>query len=241
MLALLRNLTGSPGSNAEEAKENVAAEDPVPAIPRPVPQLALDKLHIRPKNTEENERQNSPITREKKSRQNIEEDSSSSRNTEAGGIHASLKVAAPGEPLVVDKVWPGGPAAKSKMISTGDLLLEVNGRDGSGKSVREAQELIIGPVGSTVTLTVQQSGKKYPHKVSMTREPRDLSRGVSSAKSPHKARPSGMENKKKELEQTKADLRRSSEVLSLSPRPKNPQHSPRPNQSASREALLRLY
>jgi len=40
---------------------------------------------------------------------------------------------------MVDKVWPGGPAAKSRMVSSGDLLLEVDGKDVTGQSVKVVQ------------------------------------------------------------------------------------------------------
>ncbi len=128
---------------------------------------------------------------------------------EAGDVLLILDTAPKQGPLTVDKVWQNGPAAKSKMVHVGDLLLEVDGRDVTSMTVKEAQELIIGPAGSWVELKVQQPSKKYPHMLSLMREPRgsESSRATTArvrSKSPQKT----PKSRKDDLEQAKADLRR---------------------------------
>ena len=142
-------------------------------------------------------------------------------SAEVGGIHASLRPnPVAGQPLLIDQVWPSGPAAKSRMVSSGDMILEVDSHSLVGKSVQEAQELIIGPAGSTLTLTLQQAGKKYPHKVSLQREPKNRSgiagKGNARSKSPAKTAHTGA--KMHEFERTKADLLRPLPDLRASPR-----------------------
>ena len=212
MLSLLRRVSG------DEAQDSGATSQ-APPEKRLVPQLALDKLNaVTAKGgggttgdatSPGAERQAAP----KSPGERPPPPQKSAAAPEIGGIHASLKFTGTG-PLMVDKVWPGGPAAKSKMVHVGDLLLEVDGHDVTTRSVKEAQELIIGPAGTSVELKVHQPSKKYPHTVSVVREPRgsEPSRAVSArvrSKSPHKT----PKSKKEDLEQAKADLRRSLPVL----------------------------
>ena len=53
---------------------------------------------------------------------------------------------------MVDKVWPCGPAAKSRMVSSGDLLLEVDGKDVTGQSVKAVQ--VHHPLSGTHCITL---------------------------------------------------------------------------------------
>ena len=130
MLSLLRKMTG--GDDDEEVADKGGAIAPRAPI---VPQLALEKLHAGQTNeqrAEDVDARDAAAAVEAAAAQDPEQQL-------VGGIHASLKVTGPGQPLMIDMVWPGGPAARTKMVSAGDLLLEVDGVDVTGKTVKEAQ------------------------------------------------------------------------------------------------------
>jgi hypothetical protein len=130
MLSLLRKMTG--GDDDEEVADKGGAIAPRAPI---VPQLALEKLHAGQTNeqrAEDVDARDAAAAVEAAAAQDPEQQL-------VGGIHASLKVTGPGQPLMIDMVWPGGPAARTKMLSAGDLLLEVDGIDVTGKTVKEAQ------------------------------------------------------------------------------------------------------
>eukprot|EP00961_Rhodomonas_salina_P159439 2147096-Rhodomonas_salina.1 len=110
---------------------------------------------------------------------------------DVGGIHASLVGSGPGKPHKVDIVREGGPAHRCGMVKSGipsnesamrclvlthavlfsgDLLLEVDGNNVLSLPLLDIQSLIRGPVGSSVTLTLQSPGNRFPHKVKIQRE-----------------------------------------------------------------------
>jgi hypothetical protein len=219
MLSLLWNSAGAEGKG-----KNGAENEPGEAVKRPnlVPQLNLHRLNVKaePRKDEEPDEPDEPrMSHHEEPRHTMPKEGSrdsvpkgehrkgASSKAEIGGIHASLKVAnnKAGQVLEIDKVWPGGPAAKSKMVKSGDYLLEVNGHDVFGKSVVDAQNLIIGPTGTSVTLTMQQTGKKYPHKVTLVREPKPLQTpAVTRAAAGRSKSPA----KTSDFEKAKADLLR---------------------------------
>ena len=68
------------------------------------------------------------------------------------GIGIELDTTADGR-LVVEHVWPGSPASFVD-IQQGDVLLLIDGMQGSVSSIDVARDLILGPEGTTVTLQV---------------------------------------------------------------------------------------
>jgi carboxyl-terminal processing protease len=79
-----------------------------------------------------------------------------------GGIGASLRKSKPGDPLVIWRVFAGTPAAKAG-LKDGDVIQAVDGHDVSSYTVQAVVDLIRGPVGKPVQLTIlpvgQQSGR----------------------------------------------------------------------------------
>ena len=61
------------------------------------------------------------------------------------------------------------PAAKAG-IKTGDYITKVNGESLMGKTLDEAVEMMRGPIGSEVTLTIVRKGEKKPLEVKLTRD-----------------------------------------------------------------------
>lgn len=61
------------------------------------------------------------------------------------------------------------PAAKAG-IKTGDYITKVNGTSLLGKTLDEAVEMMRGPIGSDVTLTIVRKGEKEPFDVKLTRD-----------------------------------------------------------------------
>jgi len=86
---------------------------------------------------------------------------------ELGGI--GIKIEAPleacsGESMIrVDDIIEGGPAGANGKMAVDDILVEVQGRDLSGLPVDEVRTLIVGPVGSPVTIRARsgQDGSEY--------------------------------------------------------------------------------
>jgi len=63
----------------------------------------------------------------------------------------------------------GTPAAKAG-IKTGDYITKVDGKSLLGKTLDQAVEMMRGPVGSDVTLTLVRKGEKEPFDVKLTRD-----------------------------------------------------------------------
>ncbi|GHD98188.1 peptidase S41 [Defluviimonas sp. 20V17] len=63
----------------------------------------------------------------------------------------------------------GTPAAKAG-IKTGDFITKVDGKSLLGKTLDQAVEMMRGPVGSDVTLTIVRKGEKEPFDVKLTRD-----------------------------------------------------------------------
>lgn len=58
-------------------------------------------------------------------------------------------------PTTIKDVRPGGPAWTSGVLHAGDVLVSVDGKAVSGLDIREIQALILGPVGTTVTIVAR--------------------------------------------------------------------------------------
>jgi thiol-disulfide isomerase/thioredoxin len=90
--------------------------------------------------------------------------------------------------VYVTKVLPSSPADKSKQIGEKDRLVavEIDGDQTSldGKTYSEAANLIRGPVGTRLLLTIQPHGEETTIKVPLTREPLEIE-GVLGANYNH--------------------------------------------------------
>ena len=71
------------------------------------------------------------------------------------GVGLVLKVGTDGE-LYVKSMQPGGPAYDSGIVQTGDLLLQVGGKDTLGKTVEKVKGMIVGPAGSNCELLLKR-------------------------------------------------------------------------------------
>ena len=69
----------------------------------------------------------------------------------------------------ISEPYEGFPAAKAGLIP-GDIFLEVNGIDVSGKMSNEISELLKGTPGTTVKLKMQRPGDKEPYVKELKRE-----------------------------------------------------------------------
>jgi carboxyl-terminal processing protease len=85
-----------------------------------------------------------------------------------GGIGASLRRTKFGEPLVIWRVFQGTPAEQAGLHG-GDVIQAVDGRAITALSVQEVVDLIRGPVGRPVRLTVQSAGSSDPKTLTITR------------------------------------------------------------------------
>ncbi|MGH2458246.1 MAG: S41 family peptidase [Chloroflexota bacterium] len=85
-----------------------------------------------------------------------------------GGIGASLRKTRPSDPLMIWRVFAGTPAAKAG-LKEGDVIQAVDGQDVSSYSVQAVVDLIRGPVGKTVQLTIQPVGQSSIKVVSIVR------------------------------------------------------------------------
>jgi carboxyl-terminal processing protease len=85
-----------------------------------------------------------------------------------GGIGASLRKPKPNDPLVIWRVFSGSPAEKAGLKS-GDVIAEVDGRDVSPMTVQTVVDLIRGPLGKTVQLTVLSGASATRHSISVVR------------------------------------------------------------------------
>lgn len=88
------------------------------------------------------------------------------------GIGASVRLKDTSQPskgggLVIVEVFPGSPAQKAG-VQPGDVVIKVDGRDITGKGL-DAVQLIRGPKGTQVTLTVEREGAPQPIDITVTR------------------------------------------------------------------------
>lgn len=86
-----------------------------------------------------------------------------------GGIGASLRKEKTGQPLVLWRVFAGSPAQKAG-LREGDVIVAVDGKDISSMSVQRVVDLIRGPIGDPVRLTVRPVGQGDEHVVNVIRQ-----------------------------------------------------------------------
>jgi carboxyl-terminal processing protease len=85
-----------------------------------------------------------------------------------GGIGASLRKPMPTEPLVIWRVFAGTPAAQAG-LQDGDVIRAVDGRDVTTFTVQAVVDLIRGPVGQPVKLTIKSASKAAERTVTIVR------------------------------------------------------------------------
>lgn len=85
-----------------------------------------------------------------------------------GGIGASLRKEKVGQPLVLWRVFADSPAQKAG-LREGDVIVAVDGKDISGLNVQAVVNLIRGPIGAPVQLTVRPVGQTDTRVVKVTR------------------------------------------------------------------------
>jgi C-terminal processing protease CtpA/Prc len=56
--------------------------------------------------------------------------------------------------IVINELLPGGPAANCGQIQIGDILIAVDGKKVQGVTVEEVKKLVLGPEGTTASLTL---------------------------------------------------------------------------------------
>jgi carboxyl-terminal processing protease len=88
--------------------------------------------------------------------------------TQFGGIGASLRRPKITEPLIIWRVFSGTPADKAG-LHNGDVIQAVDGRDISSLSVQAVVDLIRGPVGEPVHLTIQSAGSATGRVITIVR------------------------------------------------------------------------
>jgi len=99
-------------------------------------------------------------------------------------LRAFAKGPGPGSVVVVS-VIPEGPAAK-KDLRAGDIITKVDGHPVTGMWLSDVVEMIKGPAGTTVTLTIQRKGVDKPIEMTITRArvARSTSRLMPSCRRP---------------------------------------------------------
>jgi carboxyl-terminal processing protease len=93
-----------------------------------------------------------------------DEQQSLSGTLEGIGAEISTK---DGQPVIVAPI-AGSPALKAG-IKPGDLILKVNGKDVTSMSLDDIVNLVRGPAGTSVTLTVMHSGETVQHDITIVR------------------------------------------------------------------------
>lgn len=87
---------------------------------------------------------------------------------EYGGIGAFVTTNDAGEIVIVSPI-DDTPASRAG-LQADDVILEVDGESITGMDLNEAVDLIKGPVGTEVTLTILRAGEEEPRDITLTRE-----------------------------------------------------------------------
>lgn len=87
---------------------------------------------------------------------------------EYGGIGAFVSTNDAGDIIIVSPI-DDTPASRAG-LQADDVILEVDGESIAGMDLTEAVELIKGPVGTEVTLTILRAGEEEPREITLTRE-----------------------------------------------------------------------
>jgi carboxyl-terminal processing protease len=70
--------------------------------------------------------------------------------------------------LIINATIPGSPAQKAN-LKHGDILVTINGVNMKGKDINSASNLIKGPTGTSLSMTIQRRGEEHLKEVSLTR------------------------------------------------------------------------
>ncbi|MBM3833821.1 MAG: PDZ domain-containing protein [Verrucomicrobia bacterium] len=99
-----------------------------------------------------------------------------------------ISIVKEGEDVVIKQVLPGGPAASSKLIEANDRIIAISQNDEgpvnvAGKRIAEVVQMIQGPKGSTVRLTIKRgpANDAEPRVVSIVRGNIEALRTAASA------------------------------------------------------------
>jgi carboxyl-terminal processing protease len=82
------------------------------------------------------------------------------------GIGAYVDVS--GDFMKITKPMPGSPAEKAD-LRPGDVIIAVDGKDMTGVAPEAARQKVLGPAGTSVTLTIQRNGVDKPFDITLTR------------------------------------------------------------------------
>ena len=88
------------------------------------------------------------------------------------GLGVTLKLSSGGE-YYIKRMERGGPAERSKSIKAGDKLLAVDRKQVTGVEYNHLAQLVLGPEGSEVTLTLKREDSGELHAVTLRRFPMD--------------------------------------------------------------------
>lgn len=86
-----------------------------------------------------------------------------------GGIGSIISYHKRLDRVVINEPYPDMPAAKVGLKS-GDVLLEIDGKDLKGKSVAQVSDMLKGEVGTSFILKVERPGEKKPLEFKIKRE-----------------------------------------------------------------------
>jgi carboxyl-terminal processing protease len=75
--------------------------------------------------------------------------------------------------VVIMSVMPEGPAAE-KGVRAGDIIYKVGGQSARGKTLQEVRDMIKGPTGESVTLTLKREGQADLVEITVVRRPVDI-------------------------------------------------------------------
>ena len=92
-------------------------------------------------------------------------------NTQLSGQYEGIGayVDTTGAYLTITKPIPGSPAEAVGLLS-GDEIIKIDGKDMTGVDPEVAHQMVLGPAGSIVTLTVARAGEKNPLEFKITRD-----------------------------------------------------------------------
>ncbi len=85
------------------------------------------------------------------------------------GVEVTYPSDASSKSLVVVTPLPGGPAERSG-VRAGDSIVSIDGKPTAGLSLYEASDLLLGEIGSQVTVSVLHSGSLTAKELVLTRE-----------------------------------------------------------------------
>ena len=85
------------------------------------------------------------------------------------GIGVILQPDPTGQYWQIGATFPGSPAAKAG-LKPGDVIIAINDKSVKGQTQDQLRNLIVGPEGSSLTMTLQRPGQAQPFTVTLKRE-----------------------------------------------------------------------